>query len=102
LRIVTGKSVHFIKKVPSELSQILGNENTPTKKLLKVYNGSITKEGNSEMEIREISTELGNAINKLQLAAAHIYWLDKDLYKEKKKYTIIYIKRGSIWKKLHK
>ena len=84
LRIVTGKSVHFIKKVPSELSQILGNENTPTKKLLKVYNGSITKEGNSEMEIREISTELGNAINKLQLAAAHIYWLDKDLYKEKK------------------
>ena len=85
LRIITGKSVHFIKKVPNELIQILGNENTPTKKLLKVYNGSITKEGNSEIEIREISSELGNAINKLQLAAAHIYWLDKDIYKEKKK-----------------
>ena len=84
LRIVTGKSVYFIKKVPNELNQILGKEDTPTKKLLKVYNGSITKEGNSEMEIREISSELGNAINKLQIAAAHIYWLDKDIYKEKK------------------
>ena len=51
LRIITGKSVHFIKKVPSELNQIIGNENTPTKKLVKVYNGSITKEGNSEIEI---------------------------------------------------
>ena len=84
LRIVTGKSVYFIKKVPNELNQILGKEDTPTKKLLKVYNGSITKEGNSEMEIREISSELGNAINKLQIAAAHIYWLDKDIYKERK------------------
>ena len=84
LRIVTGKSVYFIKKVPNELNQILGKEDSPTKKLLKVYNGSITKEGNSEMEIREISSELGNAINKLQIAAAHIYWLDKDIYKEKK------------------
>ena len=85
LRIVTGKTVSFIKKVPNELREILGNENTSTKKLLNVYNGSITKEGNSEMEIREISSELGNAINRLQLAAAHIYWLDKDIYKEKKK-----------------
>ena len=84
LRIVTGKSVYFIKKVPNELNQILGKEDSPTKKLLKVYNGSITKEGNSEMEIREISSELGNAINKLQIAAAHMYWLDKDIYKEKK------------------
>ena len=85
LRIVTGKTVSFIKKVPKELCEILGNENTPAKKLLNVYNGSITKEGNSEMEIREISNELGTAINNLQLAAANIYWLDKENYKENKK-----------------
>ena len=85
LRIVTGKSVHFIKKVPNELIEIIGNENTPTKKLLNIYNGSITKEGNSEIEIREISNELGNAINKLQKAAANIYWLEKDIFAEKKK-----------------
>ena len=85
LRIVTGKSVHFIKKVPNELIEITGNENTPTKKLLNIYNGSITKEGNSEIEIREISNELGNAINKLQIAAANIYWLEKEIFAEKKK-----------------
>ena len=85
LRIVTGKSVSFIKKVPTELIEILGNENTFTKKLLNVYNGSITKEGNSEMEIREISNELGKAINNLQIAAANIYWLEKENFKEKKK-----------------
>ena len=84
LRIVTGKSVHFIKKVPNELIEILYNEKSPSKKLLNIYNGSITKEGNSEMEIREISNELGNAINKLQVAAAHIYWLEKEIFKEKK------------------
>ena len=83
LRIITGKSVYFIKKVPKELLEIM-NDNTPSKKLLNIYKGSITKEGNSEMEIRALSNELGNAINKLQLAAAHIYWLEKDIFKEKK------------------
>ncbi len=44
----------------------------------------MTKQGNSEMEIREISSVLSSAINNLQLAATNIYWLEKDIYKDKK------------------
>ena len=85
LRFLTNKGVFFIKKVPNELYEIcfLSN-NTPSKKLLKAYNSALTKQGNSEMEIREISSVLSSAINNLQLAAANIYWLDKDIFKEKK------------------
>ena len=89
LRIVTGKGVHFIKKVPNELIDITDKntdkENTPAKKLLNIYKDSIIKPGNSEIEIREISNELGNAIDKLQIAAANIYWLEKDAFSEKKR-----------------
>ena len=86
LRFLTNKGVFFIKKVPNELYEICfpNKTNTPSKKLLNAYNSALTKQGNSEMEIREISSVLSSAINNLQLAAANIYWLDKDIYKEKK------------------
>ena len=60
---INNKNLKELKSFIIKISQaiyiyeILGKEDTPTKKLLKVYNGSITKEGNSEMEIREISSE---------------------------------------------
>ena len=85
LRIVTNKGVFFIKKVPNELFEIcFPTNNTPSKKLLNAYNSALTKQGNSEMEIREISSVLSSAINNLQLAAANIYWLEKDIFKDKK------------------
>ena len=85
LRILTNKGVFFIKKVPNELYEIcFPTNNPPSQKLLKAYNSALTKQGNSEMEIREISSVLSSAINNLQLAAANIYWLEKDIYKDKK------------------
>ena len=85
LRFLTNKGIFFIKRVPSELYEICFPTNkTPSKKLLNAYNSTLTKQGNSEMEIREISSELSSAINNLQLAAANIYWLDKDIFKDKK------------------
>ena len=85
LRFLTNKGVFFIKKVPNELYEICcPNNNNPSKKLLNAYNSALTKQGNSEMEIREISSVLSSAINNLQLAAANIFWLDKDIFKEKK------------------
>ena len=85
LRFLTNKGVFFVKKVPNELYEICFPTNiTPSKKLLNAYNSALTKQGNSEMEIREISSVLSSAINNLQIAAANIYWLDKDIFKEKK------------------
>ena len=85
LRFLTNKGVFFIKKVPNELYEIcFPSNNTPSKKLLNAYNSALTKQGNSEMEIREISSVLSSAINNLQRAAANIYWLEKDTFKEKK------------------
>ena len=85
LRFLTNKGVFFIKKVPNELYEIcFPTNNPPSQKLLKAYNSALTKQGNSEMEIREISSVLSSAINNLQLAAANIYWLEKDIYKDKK------------------
>ena len=85
LRFVSNKGVFFIKKVPNELYEIcFPNNNTPSKKLLNAYNSALNKQGNSEMEIREISSVLSSAINNLQIAAANIYWLEKDVFKDKK------------------
>ena len=85
LRFLTNKGVFFISKVPNELYEICStNNNTPSKKLLNAYNSALAKQGNSEMEIREISSVLSSAINNLQLAAANIYWLEKDIFKDKK------------------
>ena len=85
LRFVSSKGVFFINKVANELIEIcFPNENTPSKKLLNAYNSALTKQGNSEMEIREISKVLSTAVNNLQIAAANIYWSEKDLNKEKK------------------
>ena len=85
LRFLTNKGVFFIKKVPNELYEICSpNNNNPSKKLLTAYNSALTKQGNSEMEIREISSMLGSAINNLQIAAANIFWLDKDIFKDRK------------------
>ena len=85
LRFLTNKGVFFIKKVPNELYEICFSTGNPSsKKLLNAYNSSLTKQGNSEMEIREISSVLSSAINNLQIAAANIYWLEKDIFKDKK------------------
>ena len=85
LRFLTNKGVFFIKTVPNELYEIcFPSNNTSSKKLLNAYNSALTKQGNSEMEIREISSVLSSAINNLQIAAANIYWLEKDIFKEKK------------------
>ena len=85
LRFLTNKGVFFIKKVPNELYEIcFPSNNTSSKKLLNAYNSALTKQGNSEMEIREISSVLSSAINNLQISAANIYWLEKDIFKEKK------------------
>lgn len=86
LRYVTSRGVYFIKKVPNELYEICypSAKISPSKKLLNAYNNSLTKQGNSEMDIRQIGTELSNAINNLQIAGANIFWSEEEVMKDNK------------------
>ena len=77
LRYISNEGAFLITKVSKELYNIcyIFSEH-PGKKLLIAYKNYIDKKPYCDKDIRQITPQLPEAINTLQLASANLFWLD--------------------------
>lgn len=77
LRYISNEGVFLISKVSKELNNIcyIFSEHAG-KKLLQAYKNYIDKKPYCDKDIRQISSELPEAIHTLQIASANLFWID--------------------------
>ena len=77
LRYISNEGTFLISKVSKELYNIcyIFSEHAG-KKLLQAYKNYIDKQPYCDKEIRQIISELPEAINNLQIASANLFWID--------------------------
>ena len=87
LRYVSNEGTYLISKVSKELYNIcyIFSEHSG-KKLLAAYKNFIDKKPYSDKDIRQITPELPEAINTLQIASANLFWIEnKNIFESKEK-----------------
>lgn len=90
LRYISNEGTFLISKVSVELYNIcyIFSEHAG-KKLLAAYKNYIEKQPYCDKDIRQITSELPDAINTLQIASANLFWIDdknknNNIHNEKK------------------
>ena len=86
LRYLSNEGTFLISKVSRELYNIcyIFSEHSG-KKLLTAYKNYIDKQPYCDKDIRQITSELPEAINTLQIASANLFWIDDKNKKNEKK-----------------
>ena len=79
VRYICKEGVFLISKVAKELNDICQPfSDNASKKLINAYGTFLSKNADCDKEIREIASDLPDAIKSLQIAASSIYWVEKD------------------------
>lgn len=104
---MTDEGIFFISNISKELYDICDTfSNSNNKKLIKFYKNYLNDISNNEISMRELNNNLSNVINNLLIAAANIFGIIiiKIIHQviliyiiKIKKWTIIYIRSGTIW-----
>ena len=79
IRYITNEQVGLISIISKELSEICDPfAHNPPKILLDSYGNFLSKNPECNTKLKEIGQNLPDAIKNLQIAAANIFWIEKD------------------------